>query len=319
MEGTEWLKRLEDNFTVNGTIGGNLDDILILEDACREYFTSTFHGQSAVIDSFQSFYIETLRHTHRWITDHGWPKNRENYPLILLYYVIMFRSFRACESLLLKGYPLDGYALLRDLKDRAIFLAGIAHNITTFQLIFGLGGNEALSDEDWEKLKKKRKAEQRKVLNAMIREKSGLPGDIVYELKNWEQLFHEEIHGSRLSFFGELGDWVKGKALLSIGPIPKELPMMMYMNRACEIAWLIVRLLPYLQPVENAFGTRWRKKHKILDESFRSMQQGLSRTGKKIGDAFIKFVDEKYSFSEPFYYFEADGKSGRSGAPCFCS
>jgi hypothetical protein len=316
MDVAGWQKRLEDNFTVNGTIGGNLHDIFKLEHACGEYFVSAFHGQSVLICSFQSFYIETIRNALGWITEHGWPKNSENYPWILLYYVIMFRSFRACESLLLKGYPLDGYALLRDLKDRAIFLAGIAHNITTFRLIFGLGGKEALSDKDWETLKKKRKAEQHRVLNAMIRGKSGLPDDVVSELKIWEQLFHEEVHGSMLSFFRELGDWVNGKVPLSIGPTPKELPTTIYANRASEIAWLIVRLLPYSQPVENAFGTRWLERHKILDESFRSMQQGLSKVGKKIGDAFIRFVDEKYSFSEPFNYFEADGTGGRSGTPC---
>jgi hypothetical protein len=81
----------------------------------------------------------------------------------------------------------------------------------------------------------------------------------------------------------------------------------MYMNRACEVAWLITRLFPYLQVEENAFGDKWRARHEILDDSFRHMQLGLSELGKKIGDAFIKFVDTNFAFKKPFHYFEANG------------
>lgn len=307
MNVAEWQKRLEDNFTVNGVIGGGLLKIIDQEQACGEYFVGTFHGQNVLIDSFQSFYIDTLENALVWVAKHGWPKGSENYAPILLYYVIMFRRFRACENLLLKGYPLDGYALLRDLKDRVILLAGIAHNITTFARISGLGGAQAPKYESREKVKKNRRTEQRRVLGKIIRKESGLPLDIIEELQKWEQLFHDEVHGSRLSFSTELLDWIRGTAALSIGPTPKESPTAMYMNRATEVGWLLVRLLPYLQPAENAFSVEWHRKHKILDDSFRYAQEGLSRLGKKIGNAFIKFIDEKFLFRKPFYYFEADG------------
>lgn len=307
MDVAEWQKRLEDNFTANGHVGGNLFEIFELENACGEYFATTFHGQNVLIDSFQGFYIETIQNALRWVADHGWPKGCDYYASILLYFVILFRSFRACENLLQKGYPLDGYALLRDMKDRAIFLAAVAHNITTFQQIFGYGGVKAITDEEWKKMKKNRKQEECRVLNRMIRKDSGLPEQTIEELEKWEQLFHEEVHGSKFSFFEELGSWVRGEAPLIIGPRPRELSMALYMNRASEIAWLIVRLLPYLQAEENAFGDRWREKHKILDDSFRHTQKGLSKLGKKIGDVFIEFVDKKFSFNEPFFYFEADG------------
>ena len=141
----------------------------------------------------------------------------------------------------------------------------------------------------------------------MIRKNSGLPDDTIVELRRWEQLFHMEVHGSTFSFTKELLDWVQGKAALSLGPTPKEDSMAIYMNRACEVGWLLVRLLPYLQPEKNAFGDIWLDKQQILDDSFRYMEQALSKLGKKIGDAFIRFVEEKFTFSEPFFYFEADG------------
>lgn len=307
MNTAEWQKRLEDNFTINGTVGGNLFEIFDSENKCSEYFINTFHGQDILIKSFQSFFKETIDSAFSWIAKHGWPKDCPNYPTILLYYIILFRSYRACECLLSKGYPLDGYALLRDLKDRAIFLAGIAHNITSFSLIHGYEGTRTATKEDWIKIKTQRKQEECRVLNIMLRENSELPDHIRSELKFWEDLFHEEVHGSKLSFFQELGSWINHK-IISIGPSPSELSTAMYMNRSAEIGWLIVKLLPYLQPTENAFGASWRGKFIVLDKSFRYMIQGLSRSGKKIADAVIFLVDAKFSFSETFHYFEADGK-----------
>jgi hypothetical protein len=73
-----------------------------------------------------------------------------------------------------------------------------------------------------------------------------------------------------------------------------------------EVAWLLLRLFPYLQAKEAAFDAEWHRRYQILDESFRYAQQGLSRLGKPIGAAFIKLVDEKFSFKQPFYYTEAN-------------
>lgn len=312
MDLAEWQKRLEDNFSVNGVIGGHLLNIIDLENACTQFFTSRFHGQSVAIDSFQSFFVETVKKALKWISENDWPKDSPNYSTTLVYYVIMFRSFRACENLLLKGYPLDGYALLRDLKDRAIFLAAIAHNITTLPSIQAYAGTKEITWEEFKKIKNLRQEEERRVLGHMIRKKSGMPNEILKELEIWEQLFNIEIHGSNLSFYTELADWIKGNSPLSIGPTPKEKSMALYMNRVAEIAWLIVRLFPYLQPVENAFGEEWGKRQKILDESLRFMEERLSQGGKKIGEAFIYFVDQKFSFSEPFFYHEANGNSQTS-------
>lgn len=305
---SEWQKRLVENFSMNGIVGGNLLEIQNFENSYGEYYIKTFHGQNILIDSFQSFFKETLDSGFNWISKYDWPKNCPYYPLIFLYYIILFRSYRACENLLLKGYPLDGYALLRDLKDRVVFLAGIAHNITSFSLIHGYGGQYEVSQENyWAKIKPITKKEELRVLNRILRKESGLPEHLKLELKLWENLFHEEVHGSKFSFFQEIGNWIEHKNI-SIGPRPQESSMAMYMNRSAEIGWLIVKLLPYLQPTESAFGDNWGKKYKILDESFRYAIQGLSKAGKRIADAFIFLVDSKFHFPETFHYFEADGK-----------
>jgi hypothetical protein len=307
MNTAEWQKRLEDNFLLNGKVSDNLLAVYDQENKCGDYFINTFHGQNVLINSFQSFFADTIDSAFIWISKHGWPEDRPYYSTILLYYIILFRSFRACENLLLNGYPLDGYALIRDLKDRAIFIAGIAHNITTFPSIYGYEAIKAIKDDDWKKIKNRRKSEEYRVLNKILRKDSGLPNHVQEELKIWEELFHEEVHGSKLSFLGELGNW-KNNNIISIGPLPRESSMAMYMNRSSEIGWLIVRLLPYLQLAPSAFGDSWQKKLIILDDSFRHMEQGISRMGKKIADAFLYFVDTKFYFPESFHYFEADGR-----------
>ena len=132
MNVAEWQKRLEENFSVDGYVGGHLYKIIDLEKAFGEFYVGTFRGQLVLIDSFQNFYIETINKAKEFISTNGWPKDCPYYVFVLLYYIMNFRSFRACENLLLKGYPLDGYSLLRNLKDKAIFMGGIANNITAF-------------------------------------------------------------------------------------------------------------------------------------------------------------------------------------------
>lgn len=308
MDVAEWQRRLEENFSVDGLVGGQLLEIIEMEKAFGEYYIGTFFGQTVLIDSFQGFYIESLQAALKWVSDNGWPKDCQNYASVLWFYVIIFRSFRACENLLTHGYPLDGYGLMRDLKDRAIFLSAIAHNITSFPSIHGFANMKTIDKQEWPKLKKARKLEERRVLGRMIRKDSGLPSEVIEQLSSWEAFFHEEVHGSMLSYTDGF-DWMRGKESLLIGPVPKTLSMAVYMNRAVEIAWLLTRLLPFLQPVEKAFKPRWQEKLNILDDSFRVAVQGLSEMGRKIADAFMLFIDVKFSFPEDFHYFEADGSA----------
>jgi hypothetical protein len=308
MDVSEWQRTLEDNFSVNGVIGPHLLEVLQMEKENEKHFISTYHGQDVLINCFQSFFIETIKSAYNLIRKNGWPKGVDGYGQVLLYFVIMFRSFRACENLLFKGYPFDGFALLRDLKDRAIFMCAIAHNISSFSRLYGYDAKlELKSPEDIKKLKDVCMKEENRIQNMIIRKESGLLPDILSELAKWERLFNHEVHGSKFSFLSELHIWISESKPPPIGPVPNLKALGMYMNRACEIAWLIVRLLPYLQPSENAFGEEWQKKHLILDDSFLYAQKGLAEIGKKIGDAFIFFVDQKFSFDAPFFYFEADG------------
>ena len=99
MDIKEWQKRLEDRFTVNGIVGGNLVNIFNQERACGEYFANTFRGKNVLIDSFQSFYIDSLNNAFDFVKNNGWPRECEYYPVILHQFLSIFKSFRACENL----------------------------------------------------------------------------------------------------------------------------------------------------------------------------------------------------------------------------
>lgn len=302
----EWHSRLADTFTVDGLVGGHLIEVHDRERDIRHHLVTTYRGQNALIDSFQSFYIETMNLATDLVSQHGWPVQPNSYALAFAQFLSLFRRYRACEILFYSGYPLDGYSLLRDVKDRTFILAGVAHNMTTLTQV--LGDVPLMEDMvEWrKKTTRKRKDLEQRITKHMYGDTSGFCPSIVSELRHWDNLFHEEVHGGRLSLIHEVEFLAKGM-LNRVGPSSHEQAFTIYMNRSAELGWLILRLFPYLQVTERAFGEEWYRKYTILDESFRFMVQGLTSIGKKIGEAFIALVEKKFTFSQPFHYFEADG------------
>jgi hypothetical protein len=303
MDVTKWQTRLEKNFKVGNVTGGYLVKVLNQEEAFRNYVLQKFYGHVVLMDCFYSFFIETVNIAVRLAKMKGIPSNCSHYPILLMYYITIFRSFRAAENLLLKGYPFDGFALLRDLKDRAMIIGALIHGKTSFIKLNGVKPGEQVTEENFPRIKKEIEKEERHVLNEMVRNKSGLPIEIQKEIKNWESLFNAEVHGSRLTFAQDL-DWLLGKKPLSLGPVPNEKGPAMYMNRASEIGWFIVRTFPFLQLEPGSFGREWEQRLSILDDSFRIMVEALGKSGKKIGGAILILAEKKFSFPYDLHYQE---------------
>jgi hypothetical protein len=80
----EWQDRLAKNFTVNGLVGGHMTEVFDRERDVGQQVVSKFRGQNALIDSFQSFFIETL-HSERRARQHkeGKLSARERIELML--------------------------------------------------------------------------------------------------------------------------------------------------------------------------------------------------------------------------------------------
>lgn len=200
---------------------------------------------------------------------------------------------------------------MRDIKDRALLFAGVARNIMTFEKIFGLPVSQP-SDTDayGREATRNRKDNEHRVMHAMTGRTSGLGNDVQENLKRWDDMFHLEMHGGTFSLMTELQQLKEGNAL-QIGPSVVQNACIMYINRSSELGWMATRLLPYLQMTENAFGDEWHKKREILDDSFRYMLEGSESLGKPLGASFITMMDEKFAFSQPFYYSEANASQMR--------
>jgi hypothetical protein len=303
----QWHKRLADTFKVNGVVGGHLQIVYDAEDRVTDYLIKTLRGQDALLCSFQSFFIETLTLAKEDINARGWLKHAPNYSVALAAFFVLFRRFRACEILYAKGYPLDAYALMRDVKDRAFLFAGVAHNITTFGKILGLPAKQPTNSATYSKeTTQNRKNNEHRVMRAMTGKTSGLSQDVQDDLKLWDDMFHLEMHGGTFSLIQEVTQLHERNAL-QIGPSVVQEAYLIYVNRTSELGWMVTRLLPYLQMTENAFGDEWHKKRDILDDSFRYMVEGFESLGKRLGTSFIKMMDDKFAFKQPFCYFEADG------------
>jgi hypothetical protein len=303
-----WQKRLEATFSTNGIVGGRLlTSVLALEQQSGTTFVTTFKGYRVLIDAFFEFFAESLEKTILEIRTIGYPKD-DTYSSILLEFQLIFRAFRAAESLACNGYPLDGYALLRNLAERVVVIASLIHGISTLEKV--IGTDEAPKDRKWtlddkQQIRRRRKREERRIFDLMTGRKSGLSPDAVKELELWNSMFDMQVHGSQLSKFGEVGRWMFEKeAPFSLGPQYDEDGAAMYFNRSTEIAWLIVRVLPYLQQKSRSFGMDWERKWQIMDDSFRFSVESLGLLGKKIAAVMIELVEAKFSFTPAIHYVE---------------
>ncbi len=229
-------------------------------------------------------------------------KDNKTYPPFYLSMFATFRNFRAAEVTKDNGFPLDGFALLRDLKDRAIHLGAVVCGAADILALHGVGVKEELkewTERDFERARNRRQAEQRNAMKVMVGSESGLSDEDRKELEKWRDSFHEEVHGSRFTIAADVKRLFVEKRLPPFGPEPHEnnLDASMYLNRSLEVAWMILRVFPFLQLRPRDFGQEWASKWELLEEAFRIQSEGLGDLGAPIGHAFVKFMDTKFTSS----------------------
>lgn len=288
----EWQRRLEKTFARHGLIGERVLSIVEAEKECARRFVRKFVGHRVLTDSFQDFYVETLELSNEWLQGHEPPGPYGNYLFTVLVYVVIFRSLRAAENLSMCGYPLDGFALLRDLKDRALLLGAVAAGLTSVAALW-MRPNTVLAEKTLE----------RRVLDHMVGKKSGLDEHVQTELREWAELFHSEVHGSQLTLTLAFDELQKHRRV-SIGPTFDDDASAMYVNRCHEVSWMLLRTLPFLQCESRAFPDEWAAKWRMLDESFRFMVEALGQMGKPIAQAIVTLVDTRFPFSPHTFYRE---------------
>jgi hypothetical protein len=297
----ELQKRLMDAFTVKGILGKKVLSVIYYEKAYGEYVEETWRGHSILSHSFQEFYIETIQAaTSVWQEKERKP-TPPNYSETILWHFGNFRNLRAVDILFHNGYPMDGFARLRHIKESAIWGGAMLGGVTTYTDIKGLQSvlftGKPVTSADWTKFRKNRKKEERRVFGPMIRKESGLPLDYIAELETWQGLFHEEVHGAGLTQALDHGPAIKGEDTISVAPKPSHLSCAMFINRFCEVGWMLHRTLPAMQLSYRLFGPSWDRKWHLIDENFEAAEEFLRDMGKRIGGVFIEFINIKFPFS----------------------
>ncbi len=303
-----WQRRLEDTFGPNGKGGALWTEVPAKEDAYGAYVRTNAHGYIVLSNSFQTFFYSTLVACVSQYRESTATESAPYQPTFLLDCLTLFRSCRATNSLLFRGYPLDAYALLRDVVDRTLLLNAWALGLTNYKALNATqvlkDGASLDRDELSDKMRKAREQEQRRVLTLMIGTGSGLGQDTITWLRRWKSLFNLEVHGSRLTSAGEFGDWLRGKEALSIGPKPRSDSITTFINSASEVYWMILRILPFLQLSPGAFGTDWSERWKVLDESFDLYQAAFEALGKEMGTAVRRLVETHFTLAPESSYVE---------------
>lgn len=164
-------------------------------------------------------------------------------------------------------------------------------------------GRSVLSKEAMDQIKTNRQNEERDLLTLTLRKKSGLTQEQKAELERWEGFFNMETHNGFLTQSLEFLD-----RPVSVAPNPSEDSCSMFINRFCEVQWMLHRTLPFLQSNTKMFGEEWIKKWNLLDRSFQMEQQIVADAEKSIGIVFIEFMNLKFPFNPTDYF----GKVKRS-------
>lgn len=259
--------------------------------------TQSYDGQRTFFHCFNEFYLETLQTVSVTIASKISSPSTSRYAHFLLFHVDQFKSMRCSEILFLKGYPYQGYALLRNVLEESIFMSAMLQGMTTVEKIEGIDGHLDGQPLDEKTIRNNRKNEQRKIISLMMGPKSGMSQDTIAKLLNWEMLFDKEIHGSRLSKTEKL-EWLRSQGPLDILPAPRQSSDSMLLNRYNEMAWTLVRLMPMLQTDPYEFSPFWREKWIALDDWVHHAVEALTtQLRKPIGSAFVEFIQTKFPFS----------------------
>ncbi len=258
--------------------------------ACLKY-----KGYLALSDAFKCFFLETIELVNTEMRPKITAPLSEHYALFVPRLTHSFKSVCGSERLALKGYPLEAYTLLRNVFDTLVLVSAAIQKITDFYSIVGVDPSKTFNPKQSKKLRKNTSYEACK---HMLGDKSGLSQSTIDQLAKWDDLFDMEVHGALLSL-GTAKGWMKGESHLPVLPEYLEITFAMFMNRYCEVAWLIHRLLPLMQVPDGQLNDSWKKKWVILDESFESIIESLTtELNKKIGAAIVEFVKKKYPFTE---------------------
>lgn len=290
---SEVLERLERISKHEGVPFGRVHLIFDAEQAHSKQ-ALRFKGYLALSDAFKCLFLETVELFNTDIIPRISIPLSEFYPLFFSRLVHNFSAICGAERVALLGYPYQGYTVLRSVFDSAILTSAALQKVTDFYSIEGIEPDAPFNAVTTKKLRKDTEFKTRQLMTG---NNSALSQKTINELKVWDDMFDYETHGGRLSSTHAM-DWMKGNAPLAAVPMFEESAVALFINRFCEVGWMLHRLLPMVQPYDKRLPEAWAKKWRVVDESFEQMVYSLmEQLGKPIGGALVEFVNRKFPFS----------------------
>lgn len=290
----EFVKRL-DTISQNDGIPYSRLNLLLEKEQKYQQEIFQYKGYLALSDAFKCFFLETVELINTVCRPKIKISLSEFYPIFVPRLAHNFQSLCGAERVAVCGYPFHAYTLMRNIFDNVVLTSAALQKVTDFYSIEGLIPGRHL---DIAAVKKLRKDTEFEVRRRMTGNQSGLTQETRDELIKWDALFDFEVHGARLSLTSALG-WMNGLEPLPIVPRFEEMQFAMFMNRYCEVGWMVHRLIPAFQPPDVPFPEAWMEKWRVLDDSFENIVNSLTQQlGKKIGTAIVELVKVKFPFNE---------------------
>lgn len=200
------MKRLETISENKGVAFARAHLLFEAEDAHSNAILQ-YKGYLALSDAFKCFFLETVE----LINTESRPKMKkplsEYYGLFVPRVSRSFLSLCGAERVAIRGYPYQGYTLLRNVFDNLVLSSGALQKLTDFYSIEGVVPGKQFEPKEAKKL---RKDTEFAVRRQMTGDQSGLAAGTITELANWDALFDYETHGARLSATHAV-DWMKGQ------------------------------------------------------------------------------------------------------------
>jgi len=287
----KWLRRIEDTFSGQTGIVG--EGMLKLEQREAELFKSlfnTFRGYVHLMDSFFGFYIETFEFIKKRQV-RKWP---DRVAVITAIHIPTLWRFRASYTVFWKGYFIDAVGLLRGVLENALSIIALNKGVITAKNAFLDISEEKIKSGkvDWRETKLGRERTDNKIRDALLGNKSSLSDDTKQEFRGIFNLMHNSVHRSRINILRYYVPWARGEKPFPLMPVYDEDLASLYANLSTFFAWILTKTFPFLEIQSNEFAEDWRKRHKILDESF---EESVGNLPKKAGRSWEEFITKTFS------------------------
>jgi hypothetical protein len=277
---------------------GRARSVYELEDEHRRVF-SKYRGYLAQSDAFKCFFLETIELVNKAAPTKPRIRIPQSYGEFVPRLVHSFQSLCATEGLASRGYPLHGFALLRNTFDNVKLDTAALQTLTTFHAIDGIDPSTSFESRAAKKLRLK---VERMVNGWISGDRSGLRTGTINELSRLDALFDDEVHGARVSR-SDTTAWLKGSERLPVLPVFTGKAVALFMNRHSEIGWMTHRLVPLIQLPNRNLPDEWKHKWRVLDDGFGELVNSLTKQlGKGIGAAMVELVNAKFPYNEGSHF-----------------